>query len=81
MRVAVVGDRAAYVESEGRLRFYTLEQVLELITEAYCTMDEAIYTLATEAGPRLSVIRGMKVRQRRRRPKSNRCRRLCSASE
>ncbi len=52
---------ALKVESEGKLRFYTPEQVLELIAEAYSGMDEAIYTLATEAGPRLSEIRGLKV--------------------
>ncbi|HWX88095.1 MAG TPA: tyrosine-type recombinase/integrase [Solirubrobacteraceae bacterium] len=50
------------VESEGKLQFYTPEQVLELIAQAYSAMDEAIYTVATEAGPRLSEIRGMKVR-------------------
>ncbi len=50
------------VESEGKLQFYTSEQVLELIVQAYSAMDEAIYTVATEAGPRLSEIRGMKVR-------------------
>jgi integrase len=36
--------------------------VLELIAQAYSAMDEALYTVATEAGPRLSEIRGMKVR-------------------
>jgi integrase len=49
------------VESEGKLQFYTPEQVRKLIAEAYSTMDEAIYTVATEAGPRLSEIRGLKV--------------------
>ena len=32
-----------------------------MIAEAYSTLDEAIYTVATEAGPRLSEIRGLKV--------------------
>jgi integrase len=50
------------VESEGKLQFYTPEQVHELIAQAHSVMDEAIYTVATEAGPRLSEIRGMKVR-------------------
>jgi hypothetical protein len=49
------------VESEGKLQFYTPEQVRKLVAEAYSEMDEAIYTLATEAGPRLSEIRGLKV--------------------
>ena len=49
------------VESEGKLQFYTPEQVRKLIAEAFSKMDEAIYTLATEAGPRLSEIRGLKV--------------------
>lgn len=48
-------------ESEGKLRFYTPEQVDRLIAEAYYEQDEAIYTLATEAGPRLSEIRALKV--------------------
>ncbi len=49
-------------ESEGKLQFYTPEQVSKLVAEAYSAMDEAIFTVATEAGPRLSEIRGMKVR-------------------
>ena len=53
------------VESEGKLQFYTPEQVRKLIAEAYSVMDEAIYTLATEAGPRLSEIRALEGRQRR----------------
>ncbi len=52
---------ALKVESEGKLQFYTPEQVRKLIAEAYSTADEAIYTVATEAGPRLSEIRGLKV--------------------
>jgi integrase len=35
--------------------------VRRLIAHAYLKMDEAIYTIATQAGPRLSEIRGMKV--------------------
>jgi len=48
-------------ESEGKLRFYTPEQVRRLIAEARSPEDEAIFTLATEAGPRLSEIRALKV--------------------
>jgi integrase len=51
----------AKVESEGKLRFYTPAQVRLLIAKAHTNMDKAIYTLATEAGPRLSEIRGLKV--------------------
>ncbi|HWX88445.1 MAG TPA: hypothetical protein VNX67_09735, partial [Solirubrobacteraceae bacterium] len=50
------------VESEGKLQFYTPEQVVKLLAQAYSTTDEAICTVATEAGPRLSEIRSMKVR-------------------
>ena len=49
------------VESEGKLQFYTPEQVRKLIAQARSPMDAAIYTVATEAGPRLSEIRGLKV--------------------
>jgi integrase len=49
------------VESEGKLRFYTPEQVERLIAEAYDHEDEAIYTVATEAGARMSEIRALKV--------------------
>jgi integrase len=49
------------VESEGKLRFYTPEQVDRLIAEAYSEEDERIFTLATEAGARLSEIRALKV--------------------
>jgi integrase len=48
-------------ESDGKLRFYTPEQVERLLAEAYSDKDVAIYTLATEAGPRLSEIRALKV--------------------
>jgi integrase len=49
------------VESEGKLHFYTPEQVRRLTAEAHSTMDKAIFTLATEAGPRMSEIRALKV--------------------
>jgi integrase len=49
------------VESEGKLSFYTREQVRRLIAEAYSPLDAAIFTLAVEAGPRMSEIRGLKV--------------------
>ena len=39
------------VESEGKLQFYTPEQVRRLIAAAYSPLDAALYTLATEAGP------------------------------
>lgn len=48
-------------ESEGKLRFYTPEQVRRLVAEARSPEDKAIFTLATEAGPRLSEIRALKV--------------------
>jgi hypothetical protein len=38
------------VESEGKLRLYTPEQVERLIAEARDDEDEATYTVATEAG-------------------------------
>jgi integrase len=53
--------RPPTVESEGKLRFYTPEQVERLIAEAYYDQDVAIYTFATEAGARLSEIRALKV--------------------
>jgi integrase len=49
------------VESEGKLRFYTPEQVDRLIVEADYVEDAAIYTVATEAGARMSEIRALKV--------------------
>ena len=52
---------APKVESEGKLRFYTPEQVDRLIAEAYYDEDAAIYTVATEAGARMSEIRALKV--------------------
>jgi integrase len=52
---------AQKVESEGKLRFYTPAQVRRLIAEAYSSMDAATFTLATEAGPRKSEIRALKV--------------------
>ena len=53
--------KAVKVESDGKLRFYSPEQVRKLVAKAYSPMDAAIFTLATEAGPRLSEIRGLKV--------------------
>jgi integrase len=53
--------KAPKVESEGKLRFYTPEQVGKLLANAYSDQDVAIFTLATEAGPRLSEIRALKV--------------------
>lgn len=49
-------------ESEGKLRFYTPAQLAALKRHARSDLDVAIYTLAAEAGPRLSEIRGLKVR-------------------
>ncbi|MFL5822455.1 MAG: tyrosine-type recombinase/integrase [Solirubrobacteraceae bacterium] len=49
-------------ESEGQLRFYTPDQIAALKRHAHSPLDVAIYTLAAEAGPRLSEIRGLKVR-------------------
>jgi len=49
------------VESDGKLRFYTPTQVRKLVADAYDDTDAAIYTLATEAGPRMSEIRALKV--------------------
>jgi len=49
-------------ESEGRLRFYDPAQLAALKRAAHSPLDVAIYTLAAEAGPRLSEIRGLKVR-------------------
>jgi len=52
---------ASKPESEGKLRFYTPEQVRRLLAATSSPEDRAIYTLATEAGPRLSEIRALKV--------------------
>src|SRR5271165_2375957 len=52
---------AQKLESEGKLSFYTPAQVRRLTAEAYSPLDAAIFTLATEAGPRLSEIRALKV--------------------
>jgi integrase len=52
---------AQKVESEGKLRFYTPTQVRRLVAEAYSDLDAAIYTVATQAGPRLSEMRALKV--------------------
>ncbi len=53
--------RTQTVESEDKLRYYTPAQVRDLIGAAHSEMDAAIYILATEAGPRLSEIRALKV--------------------
>jgi integrase len=50
------------VESEGQLRFYDPAQIALLKAYAHGPLDVAVYTLAAEAGPRLSEIRGLKVR-------------------
>jgi len=50
------------VESEGQLRFYDPAQFALLKLHAHTPLDVAVYTLAAEAGPRLSEIRGLKVR-------------------
>ncbi len=47
--------------SEGKLRFYNPSQVRRLLANAYSPLDRAIFTLATEAGPRQSEIRALKV--------------------
>jgi integrase len=56
------GWAGAKPESEGQLHFYTPDQVAALKRHAHSALDAAIYTLATEAGPRMSEIRGLKVR-------------------
>jgi integrase len=53
--------KAQRVESEGKLSFYTPEQVRRLVAHAPSALDAAVYMLATEAGPRLSEIRALKV--------------------
>jgi integrase len=52
---------SAKVESEGKLRFYDPAQLVRLKAHAHSPLD-AIYTLAAEAGPRLSEISALKVR-------------------
>jgi hypothetical protein len=47
---AGLGVDGAKVESEGKLRFYTPEQVDRLIAEASDEEDEAIHTVAAEGG-------------------------------
>jgi integrase len=49
-------------ESEGQLQFYTPAQVNALKRAARTALDAAIFTLAVEAGPRMSEIRALKVR-------------------
>ena len=51
----------AKVESEGKLRFYDPDQVAQLVAHAGTEADAAIYTLATQAGPRMSEIRALRV--------------------
>ena len=53
---------SAKVESEGQLRFYDPAQVIALKRHAHSPLDAAVFTLAAEAGPRLSEIRALKVR-------------------
>lgn len=52
---------AKKAESAGKLRFYTPAQVRRLIEHAHSDLDRAIFTLATQAGPRLSEIRALRV--------------------
>lgn len=56
------GWMAVKAESEGQLRFYDPAQLARLKQHAQSPLDVAIYTLAAEAGPRLSEIRGLKAR-------------------
>jgi integrase len=49
-------------ESDGQLQFYTPAQVTALKKAAHSPLDVAIFTLAVEAGPRMSEIRALKVR-------------------
>jgi integrase len=61
--VALAWDwMAVRPESEGQLQFYTPAQVSALKRAASTPVDVAIYTLAVEAGPRMSEIRALKVR-------------------
>lgn len=53
---------SAKVESEGQLRFYDPAQLIQLKRHAHSSLDAAVFTLAAEAGPRLSEIRALKVR-------------------
>jgi integrase len=53
---------SAKVESDGKLRFYDPAQLTWLKAHAHSSLDVAIYTLAAEAGPRLSEISALKVR-------------------
>jgi integrase len=54
--------QAPKVESEGKLCFYTPAQVARLIEKSDSETDVAVFTLATEAGPRLSEVRALKVK-------------------
>jgi integrase len=55
------GWKTPKAECEGKLHFYTPEQVDRLVAAAHSEKDAAIYTLATEAGPRLSEALGLKI--------------------
>ena len=57
-RVGVDGPEG---RERGKLQFYTPEQVRQLMAHAYSELDKAVYTVATQAGPRLSEIRALKV--------------------
>lgn len=49
------------LESEGKLHFYAPAQVRRLCEYAHSDLDRAIFTLLTQAGPRLSEARALKV--------------------
>jgi integrase len=53
---------SAKVESEGQLQFHDPAQLMRLKQHAHSLLDAAVFTLAAEAGPRLSEIRALKVR-------------------
>ena len=48
-------------EAKGKISFYTPTQAAKLKTAARSDLDRAVYTVAVEAGPRQSEIRGLKV--------------------
>lgn len=47
--------------SDGKLHFYDPAQMRKLCAQATSELDVTIWTLATQAGPRMSEIRGLKV--------------------
>ena len=53
---------SAKVESEGQLQFHDPAQLVRLKQHAHSPLDVAVFTLAAEAGPRMSEIRALKVR-------------------